>query len=159
MANEEKVIQELTNKFGYLAGNIKTPRPRRIFLDVGMENFLAVFAFAKDQLKFSHLCTITGLDELDKLVFIYHLADTEGTLLNLKTSVSKQNPVLKTVIAYFPGAEVYERELVDLLGAKVEGLPPGNRYPLTDDWPAGQFPLRKDWKVQGCEAKGGSSNA
>jgi Ni,Fe-hydrogenase III component G len=28
----------------------------------------------------------------------------------------------------------------------VEGLPAGNRYPLTDDWPADQFPLRKDWK-------------
>jgi Ni,Fe-hydrogenase III component G len=46
----------------------------------------------------------------------------------------------------FPSAHIYERELIDLLGAKVEGLPPGNRYPLTDDWPKDQYPLRKDWK-------------
>ena len=48
----------------------------------------------------------------------------------------------------FPAAHIYERELVDLLGAKVEGLPPGNRYPLPDDWPEVQYPLRKDWKQE-----------
>ena len=46
----------------------------------------------------------------------------------------------------FPAAEIYERELIDLLGAKVAGLPEGKRYPLPDDWPAGEYPLRKDWK-------------
>jgi len=35
---------------------------------------------------------------------------------------------------------------MDLFGAKVEGLPEGPRYPLPDDWPKNQFPLRKDWK-------------
>ena len=39
-----------------------------------------------------------------------------------------------------------ERELMDLLGAKVEGLPAGKRYPLSDDWPTDEYPLRKDWK-------------
>ena len=48
--------------------------------------------------------------------------------------------------AAYAGAQVYERELVDLFGAQVEGLPPGNRYPLTDDWPTDEHPLRKDWK-------------
>jgi Ni,Fe-hydrogenase III component G len=81
------------------------------------------------------------------LSFIYHLAQDTGILLNIKISVPKASPVLMTVSGYFPGAEIYEREVVDLLGAKVEGLPPGNRYPLIDDWPAGQYPLRKDWQA------------
>jgi Ni,Fe-hydrogenase III component G len=34
---------------------------------------------------------------------------------------------------------------MDLLGIKVEGLPEGRRYPLPDNWPQGQYPLRKDW--------------
>jgi Ni,Fe-hydrogenase III component G len=57
------------------------------------------------------------------------------------------------VIPLFVGAEIYERELVDLLGVKVEGLPSGNRYPLMDDWPKDQFPLRKDWKPPVEESK------
>ena len=56
--------------------------------------------------------------------------------------------MFKTVISYFPDAEIYEREVVDLFGVTIEGLPPGNSYPLPDDWPKGQYPLRKDWKPE-----------
>ena len=146
MSQEERITEELKNKFPFLEGNISIPRPRRISLEVAYSNFNEVFEYALTQFKFSHLCTITGLDEQDKLGFVYHLAGDSGIILNLKTSVQKENPVIKTVREYFPGAEIYERELMDLLGAKVEGLPPGSRYPLPDDWPTDQFPLRKDWK-------------
>jgi NADH:ubiquinone oxidoreductase subunit C len=68
-------------------------------------------------------------------------------MVNLKTSVIKSNPVINTVTSFFPGAEIYEREVSDLFGAVVDGLPKGNRYPLTDDWPKGEYPLRKEWKL------------
>ena len=153
MPSTEQIQQELIKKLKYLEGSVKTPRPRRISVDVGLENFMQVFDFAVKQLKFDHLCTITGLDEQERLSFIYHLARVcgEGFTLSIRTSAPKQNPVIKTVMPYFPGAEIYEREIMDLLGAKVEGLPEGNRYPLTDDWPKDEFPLRKDWKPKNGE--------
>ena len=92
------------------------------------------------------LCGITGLDEGITLGFIYHIAREDGIMLNIKVSVDKNNPAIKTITGYFPGADIYERELMDLLGAKVDGLPAGNRYPLSDDWPVDEYPLRKDWK-------------
>jgi Ni,Fe-hydrogenase III component G len=101
------------------------------------------------ELKLNHLCTITGLDEAEELAFIYHLTGDSNIVVNLKTRVRKASPVIKTVTHYFPGADIYERELEDLFGAKVEGLPAGNRYPLTDDWPKDEYPLRKDWKPKG----------
>ena len=67
-------------------------------------------------------------------------------MLNIRISVDRNNPVIKTITHDFPGADIYEREVMDLLGAKVEGLPPGKRYPLSDDWPTDEYPLRKDWK-------------
>jgi len=146
MTQEEAIKQELIKKFAYLESAIRIPRQKRIFLEVAQENFMQVFEYAKQGLGFPHLCTITGLDEQDKLSFIYHLAHDSGILLNIKTSIAKNNPVLKTVTPYFAGADIYEREVVDLFGVKVEGLPPGNRYPLPDNWPEGQYPLRKDWK-------------
>lgn len=149
MLGVEKVKDELIKKFSFLDGHIQLPRPRRIFVDVDYSRFGEVFDFAVKELKFPHLCTITGLDEGEKIALIYHLAADGGILLNIKTSVEKANPVLKTVTSYFRGAEIYERELVDLLGVKVEGLPEGYRYPLTDDWPQGEYPLRKDWKPKG----------
>ncbi len=146
MSQEEKIKENLISKFSYLDNSINLVRPRRISIEVGLDNFLAVFAYLAKDMQFAHLCTITGLDEQERLGFIYHLAGAGGVMVNLKTSVPKANPLIKSVTHYFPGAEIYERELVDLFGAKVEGLPSGHRYPLTDDWPVDQHPLRKDWK-------------
>ena len=146
MPKEEDIRKLLIQKFGYAEDKIRIPRARRVLLDIDTGNFGEVFDYAVKQLRFMHLLTITGLDEGDKLSFIYHLSVDSGIILNIKRSVPKQDPVIKTVTPYFPGADIYEREVVDLFGVKVEGLPPGNRYPLTDDWPVGQYPLRKDWK-------------
>lgn len=147
MENREiKIKQDLLGRFPYLGDKVRVQRGRRIYTQVDYANFTEVFEYAIHKLNFTFLCTITGLDEGEKISFIYHLTTQDGIILNLKTSVPKGNPVLKTIIGYFRGAEIYERELVDLLGVKVEGLPEGNRYPLPDDWPLDQYPLRKDWK-------------
>jgi NADH:ubiquinone oxidoreductase subunit C len=146
MAHEEVVKQGLIARFNFLEGKIIVPRPRRILVDVDPDRFREVFEYAAHEMKFSHLCTITGLDEGESLAFIYHMAHSQGILLNIKIRVPKTDPVIKTVTPLFPGADIYEREVMDLLGVKVEGLPPGNRYPLPDDFPFDQFPLRKDWK-------------
>lgn len=144
--NAETAKNELIKKFTYLADSIKVQREKRLTAEVPYKNFADLFDYCINGIKFSILCTITGLDEGERMGFIYHLADESGTILNIKTSVPKANPVIKTVLNYFPAAEIYERELIDLLGAKVDGMPEGGRYPLPDDWPAGQYPLRKDWK-------------
>jgi len=158
MSQEERIKESLINKFNYLSNSINIVRPRRMSIEVSLDNFMPVFAYLAKDVKFTHLCTITGLDEQERLGFIYHLAGDSGITVNLKTSVPKSNPLIKSVTGYFPGAEIYERELVDLFGAQVIGLPPGNRYPLTDDWPTDQHPLRKDWKVN-SEQKGVNENA
>lgn len=151
--NEENVLQELIKKFPFLEGKVRVARERRLFADVPLAEFPAVFAHAVHELQFSILCTITGLDEGETIAAIYHLARENGIILNLKTAAPKATPVFKTISTEFPAATLYERELEDLLGATVEGLAAGRRYPLPDDWPVGQYPLRKDWKPAGAAPK------
>ena len=148
MTNEEKIKKELADRFGFSMEQIHVARERRVFLEVPYDKFRQVFAHVVRGMEFRHLCTITGLDDGDTLAFIYHVARADGTVLSLKTRVPKTNPVLRTITDVFPDGTSYERELVDLLGARVEGLPEGNRYPLPEGWPAGQYPLRKDWKAE-----------
>jgi len=146
MAEEQAILEELTAKFPLLKDKVRVQRVRRLFAQVPSDDVREVFGYLVREMNFPILCTITGLDEGATLGVIYHLARESGIVLNLATSVPKERPALGTVTDYFPAADAYERELVDLLGFQVQGLPAGPRYPLPDDWPAGECPLRKDWK-------------
>ncbi len=159
MSQEDNIKQQLVEKFAFLSDKVMVQRTRRIFADVPLANFPEVLDYAVNSLDFSIMVTITGLDEGAALGFIYHIARQSGIVLNLHTSAPKDKPVIKTVTPYFPVADAYERELVDLFGAQVEGLPQGDRYPLPDDWPANQYPLRKDWKPDLPEKKEADKNA
>lgn len=155
---EESLAKLLLGSFPFLEGRIEVRRERRIWVEVEEERFRDVFDRAAGELGFGSLCIITGLDEGDSLGFIYHLADESGIMLNIHTKAPKPAGRIATVTDRFPAAHIYERELVDLFGAKVEGLPPGKRYPLPDGWPEGEHPLLKDWKPAGNgagEAAGG----
>lgn len=143
---EEALKDMLVKRFPFLDGRIRAPRARRIFIDDVTDNFDEVFLYAIKELDFSALCAITGMDEGERIVFGYHMARPDGTVLTIKRSAPKSDPVIKTVVPVFFCADIYERELVDLLGVRVEGLKEGNRYPLPDGWPQGEYPLRKDWK-------------
>ena len=153
MIDTEKVRAGLVAQFDFLAGHSRTTRARRVWAEVPYERFREVLEFADRQMGFSHLCTITGLDEGETLAVLYHIARPEdGVVLTFKTGVPKANPVLQTVSSLFPDSIIYERELVDLLGMQVQGLPEGKRYPLPDGWPQGQYPLRKDWTAEILDA-------
>ena len=145
MTKEEKIQSDLIAKFKYLDGKVRVQRARRIYAEVDYANFRSVLEYAVKELDFEFLCTMTGLDEGENFSFMYHLTRQDGVILSIKTSIPKNKPELKTITDLFKGCEIYEREVVDLLGVKVGGLPEGRRYPLPDDWPEGEYPLRKDW--------------
>ncbi len=146
MADAAARVLSLEARFPALAGKVAAPRARRLFAEVPAEALRAVLDFALDELGFDRLCALTGLDDRTAFAALYSLGHADGTVLSLRVSVPREAPVLRSVTDRFPGAANYERELVDLFGFEVKGLPPGKRYPLPDDWPLDQKPLRKDWK-------------
>jgi membrane-bound hydrogenase subunit beta len=146
MEESLSVQSELMKSMAGVVSDIRVSRARRVWARVALDRFAEAFERITGPMGFSILCTITALDVGTSFEIIYHLAKPSGVVLNLSTNVSKDQPVIRTISGQFPAADLYEREMVDLMGLQVEGLPPGNRYPLPDDWPAGQYPLRKDWK-------------
>jgi len=147
MEVENKIKQELEEKFRFLEGAVTVKRKNRVFIDLALDKFEEVFSYAIKEMGFTGLCTISGMDLGDALSVIYHLKREGKIILNLRVSLNKEAPGINSVTALFPGADIYERELVDLLGIEVRGLPKGQRYPLPDNWPKGSYPLRKDWKA------------
>ena len=148
MAEPSPIQATLEAQFPFLAGKVAAPRARRAFVEVPEESFRTVFDHATETLGFDRICIITGFDDVTSLSALYHLSRPDGFVLSIRRRVSRETPVITTVTDRFPGAANYERELVDLLGFEVTGLPPGPRYPLPDNFPTDQKPLRKDWKPQ-----------
>jgi len=134
----------LGEKFPGVVSNVTIPRERRVFAETTADRLVEVTRALKEW-GMVNLGTITGLDSGEQFGIIYHFYDAQGLVFNLKVFIPRSDPRVSTVTEVFQGSFLYERELMDLFGIEVIGTPPGPRYPLPDDWPAGQYPLRKDW--------------
>ena len=152
---EEAIRQALLDRFGFMEGKCEVRRERRLFAEAPREKALEVMEFLRDNQGFDSLCTITGLDSGDNWELIYHLA-RGGIVLSLKVFAPKSDPVFDTVTGLYEGATMYELEVHNLLGLTVKDIPGDIKYPLPDDWPEGQYPLRKDWKKQPAQSAEGS---
>ncbi|MCX5791505.1 MAG: NADH-quinone oxidoreductase subunit C [Elusimicrobia bacterium] len=143
---EEKIKAALEAKFPGSVTNALVQRRNRVWLDLAPAALPEVLAWMKAE-GFQYLSTITGFDEGENLGACYHM-NNNAMLVTVKVRTPRANPEIPSILSVFPVAVSYEKELEDTLGIKVLGLPPGRRYPLAEDFPVGQYPLRKDWKTE-----------
>lgn len=127
------------------AEQVSIPRERRVMAEISTAKMVEAVQTLKEA-GMINIGAITGLDLGDRFEIIYHLYNNDGVLLNLKVFISRENPRIPSVAGVFPGVFLYERELIDLFGIMVEGNSYNRKYPLPEDWPDGEYPLRKDWK-------------
>ena len=72
---------------------------------------------------------------------------TSEGYLTIKAEVPKDNPKIATITDLIPGATFTELEGTDLLGIIYEGNPLTGHFLLSENWPEGVYPLRKDVKA------------
>lgn len=84
---------------------------------------------------------ITGTDTGKAIEITYHLL-RQGKSINLKISLPRENPQIRTITGIFPGAELFEREISEMLGIRVLGHPDPRRLFLPENW-RGKPPYRK----------------
>jgi NADH-quinone oxidoreductase subunit C len=105
------------------------------------ENLRPAVQLLVEQFDLRHLSTITGIDTGTEIELLYHFWDRRG--LTLRTSLSRENPQIVTLIDLVPGAAFYEREVAEMLGVVFEGHTGLDTLLLPDDWDSGP-PLRKE---------------
>ncbi|MCE5236019.1 MAG: NADH-quinone oxidoreductase subunit C [Clostridiaceae bacterium] len=159
MENERFYLEKLAAKFPAINVETAAVKPMKLYVELPLQSLLDAARFLHDELGFDHLCTITGLDNGEQYEFLYHIAHENGYLVTLKVKSARDGASIPSVLPVYEGAVFYEREIEGLLGVHVEGLPEGRPYPLPDNWPEGEYPLRKDWKPKAQrEAEGGQEN-
>lgn len=125
-------------------GDVRIVSERRLFATSDKQRFRDLLPALKTA-GVTHLSTITGVDRGNAVDVIYHF-DCQPAILNLKISLPKDDLKIFTITDIFPGAILYERDLMEMLGVKVEGHPDPQRLFLPDDWPEGKHPLRKEFE-------------
>ncbi|MDP4132517.1 MAG: NADH-quinone oxidoreductase subunit C [Bacillota bacterium] len=146
MNREEAIVNSICGRFPFLADRIYIQKDKRIFTkSLLREEFEQVIAYVHDELNFTRVSHVVGTDDGENLGLLYIFSGSEDILLILRESVPKSNPVIKSISDMYPSIVLHERELVDLFGVVVEGLPEGPHYPLPDGWPEGNYPMRKEW--------------
>ena len=89
----------------------------------------------------------SGIDTPTGIEILYHWAfDELGVVVTIVTRLDRDHPEVESVAGICTGTEWIEREMWELLGITFRNHPDMRHLLLSDDWPADQYPLRRDYK-------------
>ncbi|NMB67759.1 MAG: NADH-quinone oxidoreductase subunit D [Chloroflexi bacterium] len=125
----------------------KDDRPGYSGFIVEREHLLDFARAMRDDFGFDYLSMVTASDYLAEGIFdvVYYAYKTiGGPALVFKVQVPREDAVVPSLVALYPGADFQERELWDLMGIRFEGHPDLRRILMWEGFEG--HPLRKDWK-------------
>jgi len=129
--------------------SVKTeePEPDRLDVKLASADDLVPIVTAMRVKRLGYLSAITCLDlgpESEQLELLYHFC-AGSAVITLRVSLARAAPAVATLSQIIPSAEVFERELSEMFGVTVRGLPSPEHLYLPDEWPEDTYPLRKDF--------------
>jgi len=145
--NDLEIIEKTRSLLGDKILEIANPALRRIFIKVEPEKLVDFIAGLRKNLNITYVATISGVDLGEFFEILYHFGHSNGSL-TVRTLIPRANPHIESICSVIPGAILYERELQDMFGIIVDHIPDPRPLVVPDGWPAGNFPLRKDWKYE-----------
>jgi membrane-bound hydrogenase subunit beta len=145
--NDLEILEKTKSVLGDKILEIANPALRRIFIKVEPEKLVPLVAGLRKNLNITYLATVSVVDLGESFEILYHFGHNNGSL-TVRTQIPRANPHIESICSVIPGAILYERELQDMFGIIVDHIPDPRPLVVPDDWPAGNFPLRKDWKYE-----------
>ena len=154
----EEIVKSFKDEFktGIKGATIKrrTTGVKKIeFADIWMKIDKSIFKdlikYLPKLQKYPHLAVVSGNDLGKTIELIYHFSVYYGVpqgeiSLNISVELPKSNLTIETICDIVPGALITEREKQEMLGVKIKDIPDGRRLFLSDDFPEGVYPWRKD---------------
>lgn len=138
------------NAKGSGSGEGTRPRLKDDDAVVTADSMPRVAAYLRDRHGYDFLSNITAVDYiLDGLIeVVYHFYSTAGgPAQTVRVRVPREQPVIPSLTAEWPGANLQEREAFDLYGVQFPGHPYLRRIYMWDEFQG--FPMRKDFRKTG----------
>ncbi|MCK5148406.1 NADH-quinone oxidoreductase subunit C [bacterium] len=118
---------------------------RRIYLDIDAEMLEPVVTYLFNTLQ-SRFIIASAVDKPNNMMeIIYHFDFLHlPQVLSLRVVLSKDRLEIESIAPIIVGAEWIEREIHELFGITFKNHPNPVHLLLPDDWPEGNYPLRRD---------------
>jgi ech hydrogenase subunit E len=128
------------------ATEINTPEEGRVDLVLDGAHLLAAVE-TLHEIQWGHLTSITGLDpgvDTGEIEVLYHFR-RQAAVVGLRVRTERDSASVPSICGIIPSASFLEREMGEMFGVEVVGMPHHGKLFLADDWPEGVYPLRKDF--------------
>lgn len=144
-AASSRLADRIADRLGDAVVRREDPNSRRTWLTVQPERIREAAQVLYGEFE-GRLATASGIDVRDGIEVQYHFSfDRDNLVVTLRVVAARPEVTLDSVGQDLLAANWIEREMHDLLGVQFRGHPDMRRLLLSDTWPEGVYPLRRDY--------------
>ncbi len=157
MSDSETHLNQLREKLKNLLIHAEISAENRIKVQVSAENLVELMQFIANELNFSTLESVAGVDWETHFEVVYHVDRWDGdpTVIQVHVKLEdRDNPEVPSITSIWASANWHEREVFDLYGITITNHPNLKRLLLPEDWDEFEhkhiselYPMRKSYKL------------
>jgi len=144
----EKIVSEIQKTLGNKIKNVTIKNSQRVYIQIDPEGIVEVAKYLwKD--RGARYAIATTSDHRTSFEVMHHFSlDREGgVMISVKSLLTREKPSMPSLAPMIKAANWIEREMNELMGIEFRGHPDMRRLVLSEDWPQGVYPLRKDYEL------------
>jgi Ni,Fe-hydrogenase III component G len=143
MGNND-IITAIRAQLGESTLDPESKSDRRAYLDIPAERLESSSRVMLDEFG-ARFQIATAVDTEAGYEVLYHWAlDEKDCIITFRILLEHDAPELDSIALMCPAAEWIEREMWELMGIQFNDHPDMRHLLLADDWPEGNFPMRKN---------------
>ena len=153
--NIDEALKNITDHFGSRILKVARKSAKKAYLDIYPKDIVDIVRHIFKDMGF-RFNIASAVDDFDGLEVIYHFShDASGIVVSVRALLKdKGDPHIDTVTGVTRSAWWIEREIHELFGIEFDGNSDLRPLLLPDDWPAGVYPLRKNFVVPKRDSRG-----
>ena len=144
--NKKKILRDIKGRFKKDIVDVFDKSIARVYIEIKPESIVKVANYIFKDLG-ARFNSASGVDARQHIEILYHfIIEDINLLISLRVKLPKSKLEIDSLAPSFEAANWIEREIHELLGIHFKGHPDLRKLLLSDDWPEGVYPLRRDYK-------------
>ncbi len=144
--NKKKVLKDIKGRFKKDITDVFDKSAKRVYIEIKPESIVKVANYIFKDLG-ARFNIASGVDTRQHIEILYHFTIEDiNLLISLRVKLPKSKLEIDSLAPSFEAANWAEREIHELLGIHFKGHPDLRKLLLSDDWPEGVYPLRRDYQ-------------